>query len=167
MSLPHIWHMWHIWPLVAVYALVTICAGPAWAGLIASNPLGGEDAGLPGGEGTITAPTVQQTTWRGLSGASVPAGNAKDDEWFNVVVFDRRPESADYVPSPLLSSNATSRPSVVASKLEPNRYSSVLDDWTTPLLRVSLDEMRSKQSSTPVNLIVPDHTQPLPAPVGE
>jgi len=135
--------------------------------MIASNPLGGEDAGLPGSEGTTTAPTVQQTTWRDLSKASVPAGSVKNDEWFNVIVLDSHPESADYVPSPLLSSNATSRPSVVAFTFEPNRYASVLDDWATPLLRVSIDEMRGGQSGMPVNLIVPDHKQPPPDSGGE
>ena len=76
------------------------------------------------------------------------------------------------MPSPLLGTDAATQPSarvgsVDTSTLLPNRHESALADWTTPLLRVSLEDIVGGQLRTPVTLIAPDNTRLLPNPAGK
>lgn len=161
-------HSPHSWSWVVVCTLVAICVGPGlvWAALIVSPGLGDEKAALLGGKGTTSAPAAPDPLKMGSSGASVSAGKVENDDWFNVIVFGGRPETAGDMPSPLLNTGSTTRPSTLAGRRGTlsfvlGAHETALFDWTTPLLRLSLDEM-ARPSEGPVILITPEIAQPLP-----
>jgi hypothetical protein len=151
-----------------VCPLFAACVGsaPARAALISSGGLWGEGAASLGGGVTTSAPAAPDPLKMGSSGASVSAGKVENDDWFNVIVFGWRPETAGDMPSPSLNTGPTTRPSTLAGRRGTlsfvlGAHEDALFDWTTPLLRISLDEM-TRPSVGPVNLITPEIAQPLP-----